>query len=278
MRSKKNKARYNRERRAKFAQNYIKNPALARRLLLLCSFDKTLPMFELGSGRGIFTKELLSYASKLCSIDIDKENIQYLRDFLQKDIEKKSLSLFNEDALGFELRFSCPDFAHGSYNLFGNIPYNISSALIKRYLLRKPMPKRACLTVQKEFAMRMLGIRKEKEKGLLHILLDTFYDMQIAHEYKREDFSPAPAVDSVLICLSLRNGLDKSLFERLGDYKNMLNAAYGQPIKSIESFLRDKIPPSRIQKLADKYKFKLKDRCTTITAKQWMQIFREIYK
>ncbi len=276
MHRKSSNARYSRDRRAKYAQNYIKNPALARKLLLLCGFDKSLPVFELGSGRGIFTKELLSHTSKLYSIDIDKENIQYLHDFLQKHIEKGVLDLFNEDALSFELKFSCPNLAHGEYNLFGNIPYNISSALVKRYLLRNPMPKRACLTVQKEFALRMLGKRKEKEKGLLHLLLDTFYDMQIVYEYRKEDFSPVPSVDSVLFSFSLRNNLDRLFFEDLGDYKNMLNAAYRQPVRSIEAFLRDKLERKRLQQIADKNKFKLKDKCATLDAKHWVSIFKAL--
>ncbi len=278
MRSKKGKARYSREKRAKYGQNYIKNPALARRLLALCDFDRSMPCFEIGSGRGIFTKELIKHAKHIYSIDIDKENIDYLNDTLKEKVVTGKLVLFAEDALLFDLKFMCPLLKHGEYNLFGNIPYNISTKLVKRYLLKKPMPEKACLTVQKEFAKRLLGKRKEKHEGLLHILLDSFYEMKIIYEYKREDFSPTPSVDSVLMLFKLKSDVPQVVLQNFGGYKNILSAAYRQPIKSIERFLRDKIPASKIQKLADRYKFKLKDKCTKINAKQWMRIFQEIYK
>ena len=260
---------YNKDRRMAYGQNYLKNPALARRLVKICPFSKSY-VVELGPGRGVFTKELVNTFDRTIAIEIDQENIDLLKHSMSGEIKLGKLTLIQDDALSFSIKSLGREITHTSYNLFGNIPYNISSQLTKRYLLKKPFPTAACLTVQKEFAERILNLKKTE---LLGVLLAVFYDMQIIYHYNREDFSPAPGVDSVLLSFVFRKEVPEQILLNFGEFKDFVKSAYVQPIKSVRQFTKNMLAEGKLQKLADKHGFNIKDPVNTLSAQAWQALF-----
>jgi len=267
----KKRKQYNREKRLKFAQNYIKNPALVRKLLNKAELKKTDTVLEIGPGEGIFTAELLKRVKKLIAIEIDAENISLLKKRFKNEINEGKLILIHQDALAFDKKLEFKKLNINDYKIVASIPYNISSQIFKRFLLRKPFPLQAYFTVQKEFAKRALNSKGE----LFGVFLNSFYSASILHEFKREDFSPKPAVDSVFISLKLKE-LDAEFLEHLGEYKNLLQKAFVQPIKSTKSFFSDILPDKTLQRFVDSRKLKLKDKVNNLSSQDWLEIFKII--
>jgi len=268
--------KYNKKVRAKFAQNYIKNPSLARKILKFGEYSDKDIVLEVGIGEGVFTKELARLVSKILAIDIDKNNTDALQKFFQKSGMQKQIEIINEDALKFERKFVKTPILHGQYKLFSSVPYNISSQFVKKYLLRKPMPKNALLILQKEFAERALGKSHKGAEGLLSVLLHSFYTASIVHNFKKTDFSPQPSVDSVLVVFNLKKDIPEELLRNIGEYKNFVRDAYVEPIKTTQKYLQKFLTDKQIQKLSDKYKFKLKAPVIELKAEQWMEIFKSL--
>ncbi len=266
---------YNTKQRAKYGQNYIKDPSLVRKLLEMTSVTNGDTVLEIGPGHGVFTSEILKRADRLVSIEIDEENVEILKGKFADEINSKQLEIIHKDALLFESRWSKIDIVDGEYKIVASIPYSISSELFKKFLLKKPMPSEAWFTVQKEFAHRALGKHNGGGDGLLSVLVNSFYDGEIMYEFDRDDFSPVPSVDSVFLHLKLRNDVHELVELNFGKYKDFVRDGFTQPIKSVQKYFKDKIKANKLQQLSDKHKFKLKLQTTELNAIQWQTLFVE---
>jgi len=264
---------YDRAQRAKYGQNYIKDPSLVRKLLVMTTVTDEDTVLEIGPGQGVFTKEILERAGQLVSIEIDEGNVQYLKDMYKDEIKSKKFEIIHKDALLFEHHWCKTQINNGEYKIVASIPYSISSELFKKFLLKKPMPSEAWFTVQKEFAQRVLGGFVGGNDGLLSVMILSFYDGRIVHEFAREDFSPVPAVDSVFLELITRKDVPELVTMHFGEYKDFVRDGYKQPIKTVQKFFTQKIASNKLQQLADKNKFKLKQQTTELSARQWQTLF-----
>ena len=267
---------YNRAQRAKYGQNYIKDPSLVRKLLNMTTVNNDDIVLEIGPGRGVFTDEILKKAGTVVSIEIDEHNVQFLREKYKEAIASKKLELIHKDALLFEPRWTKTDITNNAYKIVASIPYSISSALFKKFLLKKPMPSEAWFTVQKEFAQRVLGGFLQGNDGLLSVMILSFYNGRIVHDFDREDFSPVPAVDSVFLELTARHDVPELVTMHFGEYKDLVRNGYQQPIRTVQKFFSEKVPANKLQQLADKHKFKLKELTTELSAQQWQALFINI--
>ncbi len=264
---------YNKEKRIKYAQNYIKNPALVRRLLKGLNLNTDDCVLEIGPGEGIFSAEILKSAGKLLSVEIDKENIANLNKKFAKEIKGGAFVLYHKDALLFDKKFEFKKHSCKSHKIVASIPYNISSQIFKKYLLKKPLPKEAYFVVQKEFAKRVMS-----EGELLPTLLQSFYDIQVLYEFEKRDFSPAPSVDSVFMILKLKENIPEIIMSNFGDYKAFVSKAYTQPIKSVQVFLKNFINPDKVQSLLDKRKIKRKEKVTELSSEDLVALSEFVFK
>ena len=263
--------KYDRQKRAKYGQNYIKNPSIARALLKQSDINNKDAVLEVGLGEGVFTAELLKIAGKVLAIDIDGENISRARRKFRKEINEKRLFLKTEDALRFVHKFAGLPLEHADYKLFSSVPYNISSQFVKKFLIKKPMPKSAFLILQKEFADRVLG--KDKN-SVLSVLVKSFFDVKVLSELRREIFSPIPSVDSVFTAFYLKEDIPAELLANLGDYKDFVRAGFTEPIKTVEKYFSKFLSKKDLQELANRQGFKIKDPSISLSANDWELMFR----
>lgn len=214
---------YDTRHRASFAQNYIKNPSLVRYVLGCMPIMPNEVVVDVGAGEGAFTRELATMGAKVVALELDPENVKILKTL-------EGVEVIEGDARTFEPKWVTYPITHGEYVTIGNIPFNLSSELIKVFLLKKPMPRLAGFVVQREFAERVLGVT---ERSLLSTLIEVFYTGEIVHHFERGDFSPKPSVDTVFVRFTLRPNVSREVYERFGEFKDMIKRGYTQPIKSI---------------------------------------------
>jgi len=80
----------------------------------------------------------------------------------------------------------------------------------------------------------------------------------------------------VLVVFNLRKDIPEEILENIGEYKNFVRDAYQEPIKTTQKYLQKFLSDKQIQKLSDKYKFKLKSPVIELRAEQWVQIFKSL--
>src|SRR6266404_6266828 len=148
-------------------QNFLINPKVAERIALEAEISNTDIVLEIGPGTGNLTKYLLKRTRKVIAIEKDEKLFADLEEKFSEQIKSGSLGLVREDVLEFEIK----NYKLRSYKIVANIPYNITGAILKKFLTEKNKPESMTLMVQKEVAERIVGLPRHggasKKESLL---------------------------------------------------------------------------------------------------------------
>ncbi len=174
-----------------YAQNFIKSPCLVDSLLDRYGIGSGDILYEIGPGKGIITECLARRCKQVIAIEKDPQLAAALR---RRFANTPNITIHEGDFLQFRL----PD-VH--YKVFANIPFNISTAIVTKLTTAAYPPDDSYLVMQKEAAGRFLGKRGE---SLYAVLLKPWFEPEIVHRFKRNDFVPAPRVDVVMLRLRKR--------------------------------------------------------------------------
>ena len=143
---------------------------------------------EIGPGLGFLTSSLLKRFNKVIAVEYDTD----LARKLPGSFPGKNLTVVNEDILEFDF-----DKIGEPYVIAGNIPYYITSPIIKKTLTLKKRPERVVLLVQKEVAERIVS---DKET-LLSLFVKNYARVSAGPVVPREEFTPPPKVDSQVVVM-----------------------------------------------------------------------------
>lgn len=184
-------------------QNFLKSEKILNAVTQAANLSKSDNILEIGPGKGALTSKLIEAAEKVIAIEKDDDLFDYLNDFFSSKIRSGKLDLVHGDILVFDpeqLR------SLGSYKLVANIPYNITGAIIEKFLSCSFQPSMMVLMVQKEVAERIVA--KDKKTGndgkesILSIAVKVYGNPSYLCTVKAGNFVPAPSVDSAVIVIS----------------------------------------------------------------------------
>jgi 16S rRNA (adenine1518-N6/adenine1519-N6)-dimethyltransferase len=210
-------------------QNFLINPKVAERIALEADISKNDTVLEIGPGTGNLTKYLLTRAKKVIAIEKDDNLADNLEKKFKKEIENKKLVLIKEDILKFN--FS------QKYKIVANIPYNITGAILKKFLTEKNKPESMTLMIQKEVADRILA--RDGKESLLSISVKAYGKPEILFRVSRGNFYPIPNVDSAVIGIkniSRKIFTDNNIEE--GDFWEIVRAGFAHKRKKLSSNLK----------------------------------------
>ena len=176
-------------------QNFLVEPAGLRKVIEAAGIQKDDQILEIGAGLGSLTVLLAQSARSVVAVEIDRELIPPLQKALEKysniHVVQGDILRLNPDSLGLEAR----------YLVVANIPYYISSAILRHLLTAKQKPTRMTLTVQKEVAERVCAT--QGKHSLLSLSVQVFGDPRLAGIIPAGSFLPAPEVDSAVLVIDL---------------------------------------------------------------------------
>lgn len=148
---------------------------------------------EIGPGLGTLTSSLLRRFSKVIAVEFDTR----LAENLPKSFPGKNLVVLNQDILQTDVA----GLAAGSpYVVAGNIPYYITSPIIRHLLEANPRAERIVLLVQKEVAERVAA--GEGEQSLLSLSVQNLAEVELGPVVPASEFTPPPKVDSQVLVLT----------------------------------------------------------------------------
>lgn len=171
------------------SQHFLKNPRLALILIGHSNLKKRDLVVEIGAGSGVITSALSKRVSKVIAIEPDKETAAKLK----ANLEKRGIlnvEVVEQDFLEYEL----PEEA---YKVFSNPPFHLSSAIVHKLLEAENPPEAFYLILQKQFALKLLNTDRHYTSQL-GLLLTREYQTRIRLPLRPTDFTPPPAVPTVL--------------------------------------------------------------------------------
>jgi 16S rRNA (adenine1518-N6/adenine1519-N6)-dimethyltransferase len=213
-------------------QNFILDRQLLARIAAVPGSLHGQTAYEVGPGPGGLTNALLEAGANVVAVERDRRCIPALAE-LQASYPDK-LRVLDADALSIDERVEVGDGAH----IVSNLPYNVGTALLLRWLSGPWPPWWRSLTLmfQREVAERIVAAPGSKDYGRLSILSQWRSGARIVLNVHRSAFVPPPKVMSAVVHIVPREmpeGVTPAVLERLTE------AAFGQRRKMLRSSLKE---------------------------------------
>ena len=220
-------------------------------------------ILEIGAGLGNLTEEIAKKAKRLIAIEKDQNLFKILQERLKR---YENIEFVNEDALKYHIK-------EEYYKIAANIPYYLTSHLIKVFLESKNPPDKMTLVMQREVARRITA--KPPKMNLLAVSVQFYSDPKILFHISKTCFWPEPNVDSSLISISnirKRKDIDSKKFFQI------IKAGFSSPRKQLlnnlsSGLLKDKI---EIKKILNQSGFDEKIRAERLSVEGWIKIYEAI--
>lgn len=186
-------------------QNFLINVGILEKIVDAAEITKADTVLEVGPGTGNLTKLISERAGSVIAIEKDYRLIEDLK------LKFPTIKLIEEDILKFKPEEH--DLKDGNYKVVANIPYYITSNLLRIIFEKWPKPKLIVLTIQKEVAQRIVA--KPPDMNLLALSIQLYSEPKIIGYISKGSFRPIPKVDSAIIKLIPKEGIDVTNNEKI---------------------------------------------------------------
>lgn len=225
-------------------------------------------VLEVGPGLGDLTRQLLKRAGKVISVEVDKE----LAVSLRQEIRDPQLEIIIADILKFDLSDMPVD-----YKVVANIPYYLTSNLVRLLSEAANPPQTAVLLVQQEVAERIAA--KPGQMSLLSVSSQLYFAPKLGPTVSAKLFEPPPKVDSQVIILSRRQ---KPLFADLDTklYFRLVKAGFSGRRKKLRGSLAAGlgIEKTKADELLTKAKISGDLRAQNLSLQDWHKLYQAYQK
>ncbi len=194
-------------------QNFLINKDIYDNIIEKADLNKDDTVLEIGPGLGFLTERLAKKVKKVITVELDDKLAEVLKIRLKKQ-NIKNVKVLNENILDLSLRRNendCDNLiidnknkiaSHSlamtdCYKIVANLPYNITSVFLRKFLSTENKPKSLTLMLQKEVAERITAI--PGKMSLLAVSVQFYANPKILFKVPKENFYPSPKVDSAII-------------------------------------------------------------------------------
>ncbi len=182
--------------RKRFGQHFLIRPEIAQRIVALAEIGDGDVVLEVGPGRGALTVALADLAGRVVLIEIDRDLVGQLRESFSS---RANVRIVEGDVLKMNLVDELADVA--PVTVVANLPYNISTPLISRFVEHPELYKRLVLMLQREVAERICATPGGRDYGALSVMVQLTARARVAFRVPPTAFRPQPKVHSAVIVI-----------------------------------------------------------------------------
>jgi 16S rRNA (adenine1518-N6/adenine1519-N6)-dimethyltransferase len=243
----------------KLGQNFLADKNVLQKIIDSSNIVPDDIIIEVGPGLGTLTRELAMRAKKVVAIEKDRNMIEILEETLN---DFKNIEIIQGDALKI---FS--DFPN--YKVIANIPYYLTSPLIRKFLESKNPPKEMVLMLQKEVAQRICAV--PPKMSLLSVSVQFYATAKIVLNVSKNSFWPAPKVDSAVIKIIPKLGKPSMPAEQ---FFKIVKAGFLHPRKQLAGNLSKglKLSKENTEKWLQQNNINPKQRAETLSIDDWLNL------
>jgi 16S rRNA (adenine1518-N6/adenine1519-N6)-dimethyltransferase len=249
----------------RLGQNFLQDPYALEKIVHAAEIHPTDTVLEIGPGLGSLTRYLAAAAQKVVAVELDDR----LFPPLETNIAPyRNVNLVHGDVLEIELN---EIIEQQDYLVVANIPYYITSALIRHLLESNLKPRRIVLTIQKEVAERICA--RPGDLSMLALSVQVYGQPHIATHIPAGAFFPAPKVDSSVLVVDIYPSprVDE---KSLDIFFQLIKAGFGQKRKklrnSISAGMRQ--TPTETEKLLRAADIDPQRRAETLSLEEWEKL------
>jgi len=244
-------------------QHWLQDETSLDAMLEAAAVSLTDTVLEIGPGPGTLTEELVHAAKEVIAVEFDAQ----LAKELPARVQASNLSVVQQDILSFDLTSLPPD-----YKVVANIPYYLTSNLLRTLCESPNHFSKAAILIQKEVAERVCA--QPGDMSLLSVSVQFYCDVQLGLVVPAELFTPPPKVDSQILQVTYRKtplfpDIDTKVFFRV------VKAGFAQRRKTILNSLSAGLHLDRrkTSELLATAGIRPTDRAQTLSLEQWHTLY-----
>lgn len=231
-----------------FSQHFLRSPRLVSELIGHSNIRKNDLVYDLGAGSGVITSALARRCHHVVAVEIESKVLPTLQrnvsDFNNVTIVKQNI-----------LELTLPN---EPYKVFSNIPFSLSAPIVRMLTSAANPPKSIYLITQKQFARKLVP-GQDHFTSQLSAEIGAFFTVRIRRPLRKTDFTPPPAVDTVLLEIKPRetNLIPKAEMET---YQKFIRQAFSsqpffQKLPRVQCGISPELRPSQLslEQLRDLY-------------------------
>lgn len=244
-------------------QHWLHDPASLQSMVDAAGIQPDDTVLEIGPGLGTLTELLVKQAGQVVAVEYDEQ----LAAALSGRVPADNLQVISQDILSFDLT-SLP----AGYKIAANIPYYLTSNLIKVISETTNPPDTVALLIQKEVAERVAA-----EPGAMSVLSVTaqfYWDVSLGREVPARLFTPPPKVDSQILVLHKR---PKPLFADVESrqFFRLVKAGFSQRRKTLLNSLSAglQLDKSTVKTICESVDIDPGRRPQTLSLQEWYHLY-----
>ncbi len=223
--------KYNLITKKKFGQNFLTSENILDKIVVVAGNIENKNILEIGPGPGGLTTSILKQKpKKLISVEIDND----LFEILKVEFDKyNNFEVINEDAL----KINESEYFNNNINVIANLPYNVGTNLLLKWLNNIQLFESFTLLLQKEVVERIVAKPCTKDYGRLSIITQALCDAKKMFDIKPESFIPPPKVMSSVVYIKPKQNIENINIKKLGIITQTLFSQRRKKIKNAINLL-----------------------------------------
>jgi 16S rRNA (adenine1518-N6/adenine1519-N6)-dimethyltransferase len=262
----------------RLGQHFLIDEAILERILFAAELGPGDIVVEIGPGLGVLTEGLAKRGANVIAVELDSKLVALLKKRLAafpdvKIIHADILKVTSRELLQNNLPAS--ELARG-YKVIANLPYYITSPVLRHFLEAQPRPSEMVVMVQKEVGEAIAAI--PGKMSLLSVKTQFYSKPAIISYVPAASFYPPPKVDSVILRLDVYSQppLIKSGVSDVAGFFDIVIHGFSSPRKQLRNSLAHSLemPPNQVASLLEKAGIEGKRRAETLSLEEWRELWK----
>ncbi|MFH1366972.1 MAG: 16S rRNA (adenine(1518)-N(6)/adenine(1519)-N(6))-dimethyltransferase RsmA [Patescibacteria group bacterium] len=250
-------------------QNFLFNKKINQQIIEVSSLKPDDLVLEIGSGFGFLTDDIAARVKKIVAVELDRRLAFFLKN---KFARRKNIEIIQADIFKVDLNTYFKDL---NYKLISNLPYNITSLVLRNFLTLRPRPKEMIILVQKEVAQRITAL--PGKMSLLAVFTQFYSSPKIILEAGKEYFWPRPEINSTLIKLE-NIGINRFNVNEM-NFAKLVKIGFSAKRKKLTNNLKHGLGISAeiSEKILKELKLPLKVRAQELSLENWLNLTKQFF-
>ena len=272
--------RFDLKTRKSLGQHFLIDEGVLKLIVSSAELTPTSIVVEIGPGLGVLTKELARQAGWVVTIELDNKLAAILKQTLTSF---PNVTIINENILGIDpsgllekQRTSLPPTINSfGYKVVANLPYYITSPVLRHFLEASVKPQTMVVMVQKEVAEAIVA--KPGQMSLLSISVQFYGEPRIISYVPAQCFYPAPEVDSAILRVDLYPQPAVAVADERSFFE-LVQAGFSASRKQLGNSLAQGLglPKAEVLSLLEKAGIVSQRRAETLTLGEWAQLWEVV--
>ncbi|MDO8567479.1 MAG: 16S rRNA (adenine(1518)-N(6)/adenine(1519)-N(6))-dimethyltransferase RsmA [Dehalococcoidales bacterium] len=250
-------------------QHFLISEKVLHNIIAAAELSPNDTVIEVGPGLGVLTRELATHAGRVIAIELDDNLAAKLR---EKLADFKNVTIINDNVLNIDPQALLREHGLNSYKVVANLPYYITSPVLRHFLEAPLKPNIMVVMVQKEVARVITA--EPGQRSVLSIAVQYYGNPKIAGYVPASAFHPAPKVDSAILRIDLYPKPTVDVTDTASFFE-VVRAGFAAPRKQIANSLAQglDIPKEASLNILEKAGIDPQRRAETLTLEEWARLW-----